>query len=85
MRKSRETQIDEHGIRSERLVSGLHKLHLVVRTMTALQSMGFQSNYRWNHCESRKMTTVRIEGSREREDGWGNKRIECVLNMRVET
>lgn len=29
----------------------MHKLHLVVRTMTALQGMGFQSNYRWNCCE----------------------------------
>lgn len=29
----------------------MHKLHLVARTMTALQAMGFQSNYRWNRCE----------------------------------
>lgn len=30
----------------QRLVTGLHKPHLVVGTMTALQDMGFQSNYR---------------------------------------
>lgn len=27
------------------------RLHLVIRTMTALQGMRFQSNYRWNRCK----------------------------------
>lgn len=58
----------------QRPVSDLHKLHLVVRTMTALQGMRFQSNYRWNRCEMGMLgggRTVRIERrvARSRERG----------------
>lgn len=38
----------QSGFRSE---AAEHKVHLVVRTLTALQGMRFQSNYRWNCCE----------------------------------
>lgn len=66
---------------------GLHQLHLVVRAVTALQAMRFQSNYRWNRWEmgalgGSEMTTVRIGAKAGR--GPGRRKSERELCQRRE-